>query len=160
MLFLRALRLDASDEQVYARTAQPGEWAIPGSFTFLVDEPDTGPAAQTEAFRHAFVGTMSFGYTSLVEIAEISAGELQGVANRLSQHLLTHYGAPSEREARQAADEEIGFTLELCTHAAGTLIAIERIAQETGIEERFRVVEPTGGVDHGNIRLWGSEDGR
>ncbi len=37
MRFLRTIRLDASDAEVYDQVAQPGEWAVPGSFSFLDD---------------------------------------------------------------------------------------------------------------------------
>ncbi|MDH3453004.1 MAG: DUF6505 family protein, partial [Gammaproteobacteria bacterium] len=50
MLFPRAVRLDASDESAFARAAQPGEWAVPGSFEFYDIEPEQVAGKLAEAF--------------------------------------------------------------------------------------------------------------
>ena len=66
MKFLRAIRLDESDAQVYEQASQPGEWAVPGSFAFLDMDPDTLHGKQLQAFKSGFLGTQSFGWTTLV----------------------------------------------------------------------------------------------
>ncbi|MDH3234077.1 MAG: DUF6505 family protein, partial [Alphaproteobacteria bacterium] len=40
MLFPRTIRLDASDAHVFERAAEPGEWAVTGTFVFAGDTPD------------------------------------------------------------------------------------------------------------------------
>jgi len=41
MHFLRTVQLDASDLQVFEQAAEPGEWAVPGSFALLEIDPQT-----------------------------------------------------------------------------------------------------------------------
>lgn len=154
MQFLRAIRLDASDTQVYSRAAEPGEWAVPGSFALWDVEPAGLAGSAREAFRHGFVGTESFGTTTLVITAEIDTEELDRVIDNIAAHLLAHYGAPDEAAAREVAEEEVRFTLELADHPPGTLIAVEREDGPQGIEERFKTVMVPDGSDHGKVKLW------
>lgn len=157
MQFLRSIQLDASDLQVFHHAATPGEWAVPGSFALLDIDPHSQDPKLREAFRHGFVGLDSFGHTSLVTVADISPAELTEVIARISHQLLTHYGAPSDRAARNAAEEEVGFTLEIAAHPPGTLIAVERVLSDDRIEESYKTVSPPEGVDHSRVRLWSIE---
>lgn len=157
MLFLRSIRLDGSDDQVFPVPAAAGEWAVPGSFTLLGMNLENPDEQRNEAFRHGFVGTESFGHAGLVVVADIGPAQLGGVVSRLTEHLLRHCGAPDEKTARRAAQEEVAFTLEIAAHPPGTLIAVQRTLTDEGIEEAFRTVAPPAGVDHGTMRLWGVE---
>jgi hypothetical protein len=158
MHFLRSVQLDPSDLQVFEHAAEPGEWAVPGSFALLYIDPQTRDPKQREAFHHGFIGTDSFGHSSLVTVADISPVDLSGVIDRIVAHLRRHCDAPSDSAARRAAEEEVGFTLELSTHPVGTLIALQREAVDDGIEETYRTVSPPQGVDHSRVRLWSMED--
>ena len=40
MKLLRTIRLDPSDTFIFERVAEPGEWAVSGSFVFSDDDPD------------------------------------------------------------------------------------------------------------------------
>jgi len=40
MKFLRTLRLDDSDISVFPKAAEPGEFAVPGTFSFSGEEED------------------------------------------------------------------------------------------------------------------------
>ena len=75
MLFPRAIRLDTSDESAYEHAAQPGEWAVPGSFEFYDLTPAQLSGKLGEAFAHGFLGVTSFGRTTWVEVAEITVAE-------------------------------------------------------------------------------------
>ncbi len=154
MTFLRAIRLDPSDKYIYEAAAMPGEWAVPGSFTLWDVDPDRLSGKALEAFRHGFVGTTTFGWTTLVMTDEIAPWELEQVTQQLTRHLLAHYGAPSEQAAREVAEQEVVFTRELCEHPVGTYIAIERTNAESGIEERFRTVNQPDPLDHSGVKLW------
>lgn len=153
MKFLRAIQLDASDRQVYHRVAQPGEWAVPGSFALWDAEPDHVDGKIREAFRHGFLGTETFGHTTLVVTAEIDQAELQQIRERIIRHLIEQHGAPSLEAAQPIAEDEIRFAMELCEHPPGTLIAVERSTGPEGVEEQFRVVKPDAG-DHAQMKLW------
>jgi hypothetical protein len=155
MQFLRAIRLDPSDQEIFPSAAQPGEWAVPGSFALWDVDPDQVRGKQRQAFRHGFVGTESFGWTTLVVTAEISAPELDAVTERLTAHLLQHYGAPDRAAARETAEEEVRFTLDLCQYPPGTCIAVEREHGPEQIEESFRKVALPDASNHDTVRLWG-----
>lgn len=154
--FLSTVRLDGSDEAVFERAAAPGEWAVPGSFTFW-DLPDEalrqGKTAQ--AFRQGFVGLTSFGHATLVCVSEIDARELESLAEDLARHFVQHYGAPDLKAALPIAREEVELAAGLCEHEVGTLLTVERELVDGEIRERFKVVrDRRRGVDHATVKLW------
>ncbi|MFQ5763830.1 MAG: DUF6505 family protein, partial [Rhodospirillales bacterium] len=69
MRFPRTIRLDESDRRVFERAAEPGEWAIPGTFVFADADPATLSGKARQAFAHGFLGLESFGWSTLVEVA-------------------------------------------------------------------------------------------
>ena len=56
----RTLRLDRSDTLIFDRAAEPGEWAVPGSFAFWDDAPGALSGRRQQAFRAGFLGLGSF----------------------------------------------------------------------------------------------------
>ena len=158
MYFPRVIRLDASDERVYEPPARPGEWAVPGAFAFLDLDSERLDGKQREAFRHGFLGTETFGWSTLVEVEEISEADYAAAIERLAMHLLQNFGAPNLDAARTAAREEAAFAEGICGHPRLTLLALERQIGTDGIEESFRVVKPPSGLDHARIKIWTVED--
>lgn len=158
MLFPRVVRLDASDERVFERAARPGEWAVPGAFAFLDADTEKLAGKAQQTFRSGFLGTESFGWSTLVQIDEIRMFEYLAVIERLAAHLVEKYGAPSMEAARAAAQEEADFAASICDHPLHTLLALERRLGSEGVEESFRVVQPPSGLDHERIKLWTIED--
>mgnify|MGYP003339977629 FL=1 len=156
MKFPRAIRLDESDVQVYHRPATPGEWAVPGSFAFVDKKPTELEGKLLQAFNHGFLGTESFGWSTLVEVAEISDSEYQNVIDRLAAHFVQNYGAPDVPAALPAAREEANFAASICDHDLHTLLMVEREAGEDGIVERFKVVR-LNAADHSKMKLWALE---
>lgn len=152
MRLLRTIRFDASDEHVFERAAGAGEWAVSGAFAFADDDPSTLAGKRRQAFRSAFLGTMSFGHATLTVVAEIARQERAAVVQRLAEHLQERYGAPSETEARAAAEDEVAFAEGLARHPVNTIVAVERSFGPDGIVERFRTIEPAGGRPH--TRIW------
>ncbi|MBW8271433.1 DUF6505 family protein [Caldovatus aquaticus] len=138
----RTLRLDASDTLVFERAAAPGEWAVPGGFCFWDDDLAALSGRRRQAFRAGFLGLSSFGWATLVEVAEASAAARGAAVAALAAHLLAAYGAPDEAAARAAAEEEIAFAESLCRdHPPGTVIALSRtIEAGGGFRERFRTL--------------------
>lgn len=148
----RAIRLDQSDVQVFPKACEPGEWAIPGTFAFTDLEAESADNKQRIAFGSAWLGLESFGFTTLVEVAEIDEAAFFRLVEQLARHLVEHYGAPSLPEALLAARGELEDAAELCTQKLGSLLAIEREMTEAGIAERVRIVEPQRAKDH--ARIW------
>ncbi len=158
MLFPRVVRLDASDERIYEVAALPGEWAVPGAFAFLDVDTATLSGKARQAFRSGFLGTETFGWSTLVQIDEISVFEYLAVIERLAAHFVEKYGAPNLEAARMAAQEEAEFAASVCNHPRHTLLALERAVGAEGIEESFRVVQPPSGLDHEHVKLWTVEE--
>jgi hypothetical protein len=151
MRFPRTVRLDASDERVFSRAAQPGEWAVSGGFVFADHDPTALQGKERLAFAQGFLGTASFGWSSLVIVAEIGFIEYENVIEALAQHLFAEFGAPDIAAARQAAREEAEFAASLCTQRLNTLIAVERSFGPQGIAERFRTVEAPRETLHAQV---------
>ncbi len=156
MKFLRTIRLDDSDSQVYERAAEPGEWAVPGSFAFLDMDPEKMSGKTLQAFLHGFLGTHTFGWSTLVEIAEISEDEYQQVVDRLAAHLMSHYGAPHIAAALPVAGDEADYAATICEYNLHTLLAIEREFGDEGIEESLKVIRPNA-ASHDGLKIWGVE---
>jgi hypothetical protein len=152
MRFPRTIRLDASDEQVFERAAAPEEWAVSGTFAFADVPPETLRGKTAQAFARGFLGTRSFGWSTLVAVAEIAPAELEAVIEALAQHFVDRYGAPSIAAARPAAEAEAAFASSLCEHRLNTLLAVERTFGPDGIVERFRTIEPLRSGSH--ARIW------
>jgi hypothetical protein len=155
----RTIRLDASDTVVFAQAAEPGEWAVTG--TFLFAGADLGALSRKEriAFRTGFVGLGDLGFSTLVVVSEARAEEREAAVLALARHLVARFGAPDLAAARAAAEEEVDYAAGLCAgHAVGTLIALHREAtEEGGIRERFRTLRPRAATSLGAGNLRGHD---
>lgn len=136
----RTIRLDPSDTVIFERAANPGEWAVPGGFAFWDEDAATLTGKRKQAFRAGFLGIASFGWSTLVEVAEASADDHVAALASLAAHIRREYGAPDEAAARAAAGEELAFAASLCDHPAGTVLALARSLEDGEIRERFRTL--------------------
>jgi ADP-ribose pyrophosphatase YjhB (NUDIX family) len=140
----RTLRLDPSDQVVFSRAAEPGEWAVPGGFAFWDEDPAAMAGKRRQEFRAGFLGLASFSWSTLVEVAEATAAEREAAVAALAAHIRAAYGAPDEAAARAAAEEEITFAASLCDHPPGTVLALTRSLEEgprgQEVRERFRTL--------------------
>ena len=136
----RTLRLDPSDTIIFAQAAEPGEWAVPGGFEFWDEAPETLSGQRRQAFRGGFLGLASFGWSTLVEVAEADATERDAAIAALAHHIRTRHGAPDDAAARAAAMEEIAFAESLCDHPPGTVLAVTRSIEDGAVRERFRTL--------------------
>ncbi|KPQ11406.1 MAG: hypothetical protein HLUCCO17_07140 [Saliniramus fredricksonii] len=143
ILLPRTIRLDASDAVVFARAAEPGEWAVPGTFLFAGRDPAQFSRKEQIAFRSGFLGVDSFGFSTLIIAQQASAEERAQMVTALARQLVAHLGAPSEAIARPAAEEEVALAQDLCRgHAENTLVALHRSLNEDGaIHEQFRTLK-------------------
>ena len=146
MKLLRTIRLDPSDSFIFARAAEPGEWAISGAFLFAEADPASLQGKALAAFRGGFLGVPSLGWSTLVQIVEVDAAQRAAAVESVAQALLARLGAPDLAAARAAAADEIAFAESLCSHPKNTLIAVHRSAEEGGIRERFRSLHARGDV--------------
>ena len=158
MKFPRAIRLDQSDVEVFQTIAEPGEWAIPGSFAFINDDAQTLHGKRLQAFKQGFMGTSSFGWCTLVEVAEIGDDEYQDVIDRLAQHFVQAHGAPHIAVALPVAAHEAHYAVTICAHPLHTILTIERDFSDEGLVETLKVIRAADGFDHTKAKLWGPED--
>ena len=145
MKLLRTIRLDPSDTFVFERAAEPGEWAVPGTFAFAHVDPATLAGKARAAFRSGFLGIDSLGWSTLVQIVEASPADGAAAVELLAQRLVERFGAPDLATARPAAEEEIAFAATLSDHPAGMLAALSRRWEDGAIREAFRTLTPAVG---------------
>lgn len=138
----RTLRLDPSDTFVFEHPAEPGEWAVTGSFLFLDQDPAGLTGKARAAFRAGFAGVNSLGFSTLVVVTEASTADREEAVSTLASHLLTRFGAPGLPEARAAAEEEVDFAASLCDHPVNTVLALQRTIENGEVRERFRTLTP------------------
>src|SRR5437762_1501387 len=100
--FPRTIRLDPSDTFVFERAAEPGEWAVSGAFVFWNSDVEKLAGKARSAFRGAFLGVESLGWSTLVQIVEASEADRAAVVERLAQQLVAQFGAPDVAASRAA----------------------------------------------------------
>ena len=140
----RTIRLDASDAFVFAQAAEPGEWAVPGTFLFWDRPAESLSRKEAIAFRSGFLGVDSFGHSTLVTVQAARPDERAEMVETLADQFVARLGAPSVDIARPAAEQEVALAESLCAgHDIGTLIALHRRRGEDGeIREQFRTLRP------------------
>ncbi len=145
MKLLRTIQLDPSDTFVFDRAAEPGEWAISGSFVFLNDDATALTGKARSAFRAGFLGVQTLGWSTLCQIVEASDDDHAAATEILARQFAEKFGAPTIEDATLAAREEFAFANSLCTHPADTLIAVHRTQEDGQIREAFRSLRPKDG---------------
>lgn len=139
----RTIQLDPSDTHIFDPAAEPGEWAVAGTFEFLGAEPDTLTGKHSTAFQHGFLGTASFGWSTLVMVTDASPATVAAVTDALARHFVARHGAPDLEAARAVAATEVAFAAGLCEHPVGTLLTIYRQWGPDGVVEQFATVTRT-----------------
>lgn len=154
MKFLKTIRLDPSDQNVFAIAANPDEWAIPGGFCFSGFLEVELIGKQKQAFSNGFLSVESFGFSTFVSVAAINQAELDEIKERLAEYFMQYFGAPTLEEARKAASAEVQFVLQMCEgNGINTLFTVKRFFDAEGeIREEFRLVDPPGEKAH--ARIW------
>lgn len=137
----RTIRLDPSDEFVFSEAAPPGEWAVSGAFRFWDRDVTTLTGKERQAFRAGLLGIESFGWSTLIAVAEATEAEADEATDKLAAQLIEHLGAPDIASARAAAADEIAFAASLCDQPVNTLIAVQRDLENGEIRERFRTLK-------------------
>jgi hypothetical protein len=141
---IRTIRLDPSDTFVFEHAAEPGEWAVSGAFAFWNIDAAKLEGKARSAFRGAFLGVETLGWSTLVQIVEANEADRAAVVESLAQKLVMRFGAPDIATARAAAEEEVAFAESLCNHPADTLIAVHRSFEDGEVREAFRTLHPRG----------------
>lgn len=141
MKFLKAVRLDDSDDRIHAAdggAATDGEWVVSGGYAVC----DLA-AGHRRAHCHCattFVAIASHRRCTLAEVAEIDAADLAELRERLARHFLSDLGAPSLAAAHEAAEDECAYTAELAAgFPDGVWITVRREPSADGVGEHYSV---------------------
>ena len=145
MKLIRTIRLDPSDTFVFDRAAEPGEWAVTGTFLYADDDPSALQGKARAAFRSGFLGVASLGWSTLVQIVDAGDQDRLAAIETLAKQLVTHFGAPTIEDAVAAAKEEFEFAASLCNHPLDTLVAMHRSHEDGETREAFRTLRPKDG---------------
>jgi len=139
---LRTIRLDPSDTFLFERAAEPGEWAVPGTFVFAMRDASKLEGKARSAFRAGFLGIGSLGWSTLVQVVEASEADRTAAVNLLAQRLVEQFGAHDLAAAVPAAEEEIAFAASLADHPRGMLVGLLREYDKGEIREAYRTLAP------------------
>ena len=107
MKLARTIRLDESDDNVFERPADAGEWAISGGFEFSNWEESNLTGKPRQAFSNGWLSLESFGRATFVAVTSITDSEYQSLTAKLAQHFVDHYGAPDLDAALPVAKDEL-----------------------------------------------------
>ncbi len=143
MRLARTIRFDRSDENVFERPAEEGEWAISGAFEFSNWSEADLQGKPRQAFSNGWLGLDSFGRSTFVAVAEITPAEYEAAVEALARHFFERYGAPSLDAARPVAAEELADMRAMCDdHDPNTLLVVARELVPAGVSEAFRAIRP------------------
>lgn len=154
MKFLRTIRFDPSDANVFEHAAESGEWAISGCFAFAHLNPDEVAGKTRQAFANGFLGLNSFGRSTFASVSAMDTQERDAGLNALCAHFVERYGAPDQAAALGPAEQEFAFIADLVAEQpVNTVFALRRVFDDSGeIREEFRIVTPPTGELH--TRIW------
>lgn len=127
---------------------------MPGTFVFSAGDPARMAPKMRQAFRNGWLGTESFGHSTLAQVATMTEAQFDEVVERLAAHFVAEYGAPSLALARPVARDEATYASGLCEFPPGTLLAIERDFADDGIKERVHAVGAGDDARHRGARAW------
>ena len=115
MNLARTIRFDASDLNIFLSLPkrESGQSPAVSPFSICAEDQITGKVRQ--AFANGFLGVESFGYSTFVAVASASPEARAALRDQLIRRFVEDMGAPSEEAAGHAADEEIGFMIDLCS---------------------------------------------
>ncbi len=149
----KTIQLDVSDTQVFEMAAQPGEWAVTGSFRYSDVDPDTFNRKQRFAFQSAWLGVETGGHSTFVQVTSASPEDLESVAGKLADLFVRDFGAPDQATALPVARDEVRYVSELCEFDDGTLLSLTREPGPDGVREVVRPVPTSTGTDQ-PFRIW------
>jgi hypothetical protein len=140
MRFLKAVRLDDSDDRILAGTggaAHDGEWVVSGGYAVcnLPGHRVAGCRCDT-----SFIAAGAQRRCTVAEVAEIDNEAYDEVKGALARHFLDDLGAPTPEAARAAAEEECAYTADLAAGFPSEVwITVRREPTEKGVGERYSV---------------------
>ena len=138
--FLKAVRLDNSDDELYCQggACDEDEWVTSGGFAVcnLAQGYRCDPRCYCDA---SFLSLTRRARCTLAEVVEVDDADIEIFKDQMTQHLLFDWKAPDYEAARELVEEEIAYTVELAaTFPAEVWITVKRSPGPDGaIEEKY-----------------------
>jgi hypothetical protein len=138
--FLKAVRLDDSDAELYQQTGacDDAEWVTSGGFA--VCDLAAGYRCQPRCHCDAsFLSLTRRARCTIAEVVEVEHADLELFKDQMAQQLLFDWKAPDFDTARAVAGEEVDYTAELAAgFPAEVWITVKRSPGADGaIDERY-----------------------
>ena len=138
--FLKAVRLDNSDDEMYrqAGACDESEWVTTGGFAVcdLAEGYRCDPRCYCDA---SFISLTRKARCTLAEVVEVQDADIAIFKDQMTQHLMFDWKAPDHETARGVAEEEVDYTVELAgTFPAEMWISVKRSPGTNGaIDEQY-----------------------
>ncbi|MEO8101813.1 MAG: DUF6505 family protein [Betaproteobacteria bacterium] len=138
--FLKAVRLDDSDAELYRQggACDEDEWVTSGGFAVcdLLRGYRCDPPCRCDA---SFLSLTRRARCTLAEIVDVAGSDIEIFKDQMTQHLLFDWKAPDYETARELAEEEIRYTMDLAgSFPAEVWITVKRSPTGDGaIEEKY-----------------------
>ncbi len=141
MRFLKAVRLDDSDDRILAAgggAAREGEWVVSGGYaTCDLASGHRVPGCRCDT---TFIAAGAPRRCTLAEVAEMDEAEYQVVKAALARHLVEDLGAPTPEIARVAAEDECAYTADLAQgFPLDVWLTVRREPTDAGVGEHYSV---------------------
>ena len=141
MKFLKAVRLDDSDDRILAESggaAQDGEWVVSGGYAACdLARGHRVPHCRCDT---TFIAAATRRRCTIAEVADIGEAAYEQVKQALTRHFLDDLGAPTREAARVAAEDECSYTAELAEgFPTEVWITVRREPTDDGVGERYSV---------------------
>jgi len=138
--FLKAVRLDDSDDEMYRQggACDESEWVTSGGFA--VCELSAGYRCEPRCYCDAsFLSLTRRARCTIAEVVDVAESDLEIFKDQMTQHLLFDWKAPDFEAARAVASEEVDYTAELAAGFPSEVwITVKRSPGVDGaIDERY-----------------------
>jgi len=155
MKFLRTIRFDDTDDNVFEIAAKAGEWAVPGAFSFVDLDPEEISGKTRQAFANGFLSVENWGRSTLASVASMQEKDREEIEQKLARHFVGDFGAPDIESALPAAKHEVEFAQKLCAdQPVNTVFMVRREFDDDGhVREEFRIVRIEGD-NQMHARIW------
>jgi hypothetical protein len=141
MRFLKAVRLDDSDDRILADeggAAADGEWVVSGGYA--VCDLAYGHRTPHCHCDSTFIAAGTSRRCTIAEVTDIEDAAYEQLKQALARHFLEALGAPTPEAAAAAAEDECAYTADLAEgFPAEVWITVKREPTADGVGERYSV---------------------
>jgi hypothetical protein len=141
MRFLKAVRLDDSDDRILADeggAAADGEWVVSGGYAVCdLAHGHRTPQCHCDT---TFLAAGAPPRCTIAEVANIDAAAYEQLKQALARHFFQDLGAPTPEAAAAAAEDECAYTAELAEgFPTEVWVTVKREPTADGVGERYSV---------------------